>query len=77
MDIDTGDHPPIAKKPYILPLKQSQWVCEKFDMSEKAEIISRHVSPQSSSIVIVPKKAQPGELPKKHLCVDYHTLDNL
>ena len=27
MDIDTGDHPPIALKSYTLPLKHIQWEC--------------------------------------------------
>ena len=31
MDIDTGDHPPIAQKPYILTLKHAHWVCEELE----------------------------------------------
>ena len=41
-------------------------------MLEKAGIISETAFPSSSSIVIVPKKAQTGDQPQKHLCVDYH-----
>ena len=44
-------------------------------MSEKAGIIC--VSPLSSLIVIVPKKAQPGELSQKCLCVDNYDLNSL
>ena len=44
---------------------------------EKAQIITRSVSPWASPIVIVPKKAAPGEPPKKRMCVDYRALNNL
>ena len=44
MDIDTGDHPPMAQKEYTLPLKHSKWGCEEWDMLEKAGIILRSVS---------------------------------
>ena len=46
-------------------------------MLEKAGIISRSISPCSSSIVIVPKKAHSGEVPQKCLCIDKCTLNNL
>ena len=26
MEIDTGNHPPVASKPYTLPLKHYEWV---------------------------------------------------
>ena len=71
MDIDTGDHCPVAQKPYTLPLKHFQWVHEELEMLKQARIISQSVSPWSSPIVIVPKKAQPGELPQQSLCVDF------
>ena len=64
MDIDTGDHPPIAQKPYTLP--KCQWVCEELGMLGKPGIISQSIHPWSSPIIIVPKKAQPGEIPQKH-----------
>ena len=57
VDIDTGDHPPITQKPYILTLKPIHWVHEEVGMIEKAGTISWVVSPGSSPIVIVPKKA--------------------
>ena len=40
MDIDTGDNPPIAQKPYTLPLRHTLWVHEELEMLEKARIFS-------------------------------------
>ena len=77
MATDTGDNHPITQKPYTLPLKHNQWVHEQLEKLEKAGIISRNVSPWSSHIVIVPKKAQPGEIHQRHSCTDYCTLNSL
>ena len=74
MVIDTGDHPPIAQKPYT---KQSQWICEELEMLEKAGIISRSVSPRYSPNIYVPERAKPGEVPQKHLWICYHALNGL
>ena len=46
-------------------------------MLEKAGIISRSISPWASPIVIVPKKTEPEQPPKKRLCVDYRALNSL
>ena len=71
MDIDTGDSPPISQRPYNLPLKHADWVQKELDTLEKAGVITRSVSPWASPIVIVPKKTEPGEPPRRRLCVDY------
>ena len=47
------------------------------DILEKAGVITRSVSPWASPIVIVPKKTEPGEPPRRRLCVDYRALNNL
>ena len=77
MEIDTGDSPPISQRPYNLPLKHSDWVQKELDTFEKAGVITRSVSPWASPIVIVPKKMEPGEPPRRRLCVDYKALNNL
>ena len=64
MEIDTGDSPPISQRPYNLPLKHSDWVQRELDTLEKAGVITRSVLPWVSSIVIVPKKMEPGEPPR-------------
>ena len=45
MEIDTGDSPPITKKPYTLPLKHATWVQKELEILEKAGVIVRSVSP--------------------------------
>ena len=42
-----------------------QWVKEELEMLEKCAVFTCSVSPWSSPTVIVPKKAQPGEIPWK------------
>ena len=69
MEIDTGNHPPIASKPYTLPLKHYEWVEREIETLEKAGIIERSISPWASPVVIVPKKSAPGEpLQKENVC---------
>ena len=77
MEIDIGDSPPISQRPYNLPLKHSDLVQKELDTLEKAGVITRSVSPWASPIVIVPKTTEPGEPPRRRLCVDYRALNNL
>ena len=77
MDIDTGDSPPVCQRPYSLPLKHVEWVTKELEILEKAGIISRSISPWASPIVIVPKKSEPGEPPRRRMCVDYRVLNSL
>ena len=37
MEIDTGNHPPIASKPYTLPLKHYNWAQREIETLEKQE----------------------------------------
>ena len=71
METDTGNHPPIASKPYTLPLKHYDWVQREIETLEKAGIIERSISLWASPVVIVPKKSTPGKSPRRRMCVDY------
>ena len=71
MDIDTGDSPPIASKPYTLSLKHYDWVQKEITTLERAGIIIKSISPWASPVVIVPKKSAPGEPPQRRMCVDF------
>ena len=77
MDIETGDNPPICQKPYSLPLKHVEWVQKELEILERAGVIQRSMSPWASPIVIVPKKTEPGEPPRRRMCVDYRMLNSL
>ena len=77
MEIDTGNHPPVASKPYTLPLKHYEWVKREIKTLERAGIIERSISPWASPVVIVPKKSAPGEPPRRRMCVDYRRLNKL
>ena len=55
MSIDTGDHLPIAKKPYALALKHHNWVRDEINKLLKAGVIQKSHSSWSAPIVVVPK----------------------
>ena len=55
MDIDTGDHPPRAKKLYTLALKHYVLVKEEIDKLLEAGVIRESHSSWSTPIVVVPK----------------------
>ena len=77
MEIETGNHPPIASKPYTLLLKHYEWVQKEIETLERAGIIERSISPWASPVVIVPKKSTPGEPPRRRMCVDYRKINKL
>ena len=77
MDIDTGDSPPSAKKPYTLPFKHYNWVQQEIENLERAGVITRSVSPWASPVVVVPKKSVPGELPRRRMCIDFCAVNAL
>ena len=72
MTIDTGDHPPITKKPYTLALKHYDWVKEETDKLLEAEVIRESHLSWSAPIVFVPK----GDGGKR-LCVDFRALNKI
>ena len=77
MEIDSGNHPPIASKPYTLPLKHYDWVQKEIETLERAGTIERSISPWASPVVIVPKKSTPGEPPRRRMYVDYQRINKL
>ena len=77
MDIDMGDSPPVSPRLYTLALKHHRRVHKEIETLERAGIITKSMSPWANSIVVVPKKSQPGEPPKKRLCIDYRKINDL
>ena len=55
MSIDTGDHPPVAKRPYTLALKHHDWVKAEIDKLLEAGVIRESDSSWSAPVVVVPK----------------------
>ena len=70
MSIDTGHHPPIAKKLYALGLKHHDLVRDEIDKLLEAGVIQEGHSNWSAPIVVVPK-GHGG----KRLCVDFRALN--
>ena len=70
MSVDTGDHPPIAKKPYTLAIKLHEWVKEEIDKLLEAGVIRESHSSWSTPIVVV-RESDGG----KRMCVDYRALN--
>ena len=58
-------------------------LCEKYskvfskETLERAGVITKSMSPWASPIVVVPKKSQPGEPPKKRLCINFRKINDL
>ena len=77
MDIDMGDSPPVSSRLYTLALKHHRWVQEEIETLKRAGVITKSMSPWASPIVVVPKKSQPGEPPKKRLCIDFRKINDL
>ena len=77
MVIDTWNSPTMYQRPYNLPLKHVEWVQNEIDTLAKAGVITRSVSPWVSPIVIVPKRTEPGEPPKKRLWMDNRVINSL
>ena len=77
MEINTGNHPPIASKPYTLPLKHYDLVQKEIETLERAGIIERSILLWASPIVIVQKKSTPGKPPRRRMCMDYRKINKL
>ena len=77
MDVDTGDSSPVSSRPYTLPLKHYEWVQREIESLEGAGVITKHISPWASPIVIVPKKSSPRESLKRRICVDFRKFNEL
>ena len=71
MDLPTTG-PPVASKPYTIPLKYKLFVDEEVKLLEDAGCISKSISDWASPICIVKKKPDPSQPNKLQLkmCID-------
>ena len=69
--------PPIASKPYCLPLKHHKFVKEEIQNLLEAGLIERSVGPYAAPIVVVPRKSKLGAplVKTKRLVIDYRELN--
>ena len=72
MKIDTGNHSPIACKPYRSPLLKREFIEKKVEEMLKAGLIQESYRPWAAPVVIVDKKEG-----TKRFCVDYRSLNSV
>lgn len=69
-EIPTGNHPPIAVKPYRVPVHMRETLTKEIDEMVKAGVISPSRSPWSAPVVLVGKKDG-----STRVCIDYRRLN--
>ena len=72
MKIDTGNHSPIACKPYRAPLLKRDFIEKKVEEMLQAGLIQESDSPWAAPVVIIDKKDG-----SKRFCVDYRRLNSV
>ena len=76
MDLPT-EGPPIARKPYTIPLKYKSFIDDEIKHLEDARCISKSLSNWASPICIMKKKPDPSQphKPKLWMCIDYRKVN--
>ena len=72
MTIYTGTSEPVLQKPYLITMKQYQWVKDKIEKLLTAKVIKGSQTSWSAPIIVVPKGDR-----GKYLVINYHTLNKL
>ena len=69
--------PPMATKPYTIPLKYKSFIDEEIKLLEDAGCISKSLGDWASPICIVKKKPDPGQphKPQLQMCIDYRKVN--
>ena len=70
--IDTGEHEPIAGKPYKTNDEKKKIIKEEIEKMEKAGIIIKSYSPWASPVVIIDKKDG-----SKRFCIDFRKVNDI
>ena len=76
MDLSTTS-PPMAIKPYTIPLNYKSFIDEEIKLIEDARCIPKSLSNQASPICIVKEKPDPSQLckPQLQMCIDYRKVN--
>ena len=72
MTIDTGDSEPVSQKPYLIAMKNYQWVKDEIEKLLTAKVIHSSRSSWSVSIIVV-SKGDGG----KWLVINYKALNKV
>ena len=72
MTIDMGNSNPVSQTPYLIAMKNYQWVKEEIEKLLTAKVIHNSRSSCCAPIIVVPK-GYGG----KQLVIDYHTLNKV
>ena len=72
MTINMGNSDPVSKKPYLIAMKNYQWVKDEIEKLLTAKVISSSRSSWSVPIIVVPK----GD-GRKRSVIDYSALNKV
>ena len=72
MTINTGTSDPVSQKPYLIAMKNYQWVKDEIEKLFTAKVIHSSRSISSVPIIVVPK-GDGG----KQLVIDYHAFNKV
>lgn len=75
--INTGNHPPINKRPYRVPQAQKVVLNDLIQEQLDKGVIKPSISPWSAPVVIVPKKPGPDGVISYRMCVDFRELNKI
>ena len=68
MTIDTGNSDPVSLKPYLITMKNYQWVKEEIEKLLTAKVIHSSRSSWSAPIIVVPKGEGGKPISHRLLC---------
>ena len=72
MTIDMGDSPPVSQRPYLIAMKNYQWVKEEIEKILEANVIHSSRFSWTAPIIVVPK----GD-GRKCLVINYRALNKV
>ncbi|RZF40937.1 hypothetical protein LSTR_LSTR014039 [Laodelphax striatellus] len=75
--INTGDHPPINKRPYRVPHSQRDVLKKLIQEQLDKGIIVTSTSTWSAPVVIVPKKPGPDGVVTYRMCIDFREINKI
>ena len=75
--IDTGDAPPVSRKPYKCSPEAQREITRQVNQMLEADIIEPSVSPWKSAVILVKKPPNPDGSPNYRFCIDYRALNKV